>query len=1024
MSEQYLSLDQQIANIEANIRLIEERKSEYAEITAIPLDLIRDERSQRARLQELLTQQKFLRSVDCPYRGLEVFKEEHALYFHGRSAMVAQLGNKLRLTTFVVVIGVSGSGKSSLVRAGLIPALRSGALPGSSAWQIAVFRPGADPLTSLCAVLVNFLSPGLTDSAAMMETRHLADDLLMGRLVMSRDILPRLAQQSTNPQFLIVIDQFEEIFDPQVDMRIREQFVQSITDTGAAEWLRIVVTLRANYFDEALQQPRLREKLAAGQFTVLPMNEAERRDAIMLPSINTGRSFEPGLVDRILEDLSAAAGELPLLEFAMTQLWQRQAPAGVLTHAAYEEIGAVGGAIARHASEIFASVPLEQQQQIQQLCTRLVRIDADEEQAERLVAEATIRRVSLDDLAPATQVLIHDVLAAQRLVIVGRNESTNSETVELVHEALIRSWPQLSQWLVDDAPNLRTQQSLAEAVQIWERFDRSPELLYSGRRLRAIVDWNQTRQGTLTTRETEFLRLSIAARTRQRWLMAAGALTLLVVIGGLIATIVIRSSPTPPTAMPPNHFNIAVADFVVEAPAETAAEVQDDLQRDANSLATQMADSLVAAKAVLQTDVFSDDISIWGPSQFSIDVTNPISVQQTMHEKNINLLLYGQIAPGKARYWQIQPYFVVEDAVFSDRVGEMLGTDQLDLGAPISYILANQQSIKDVEQELQDRFETLGQLIRGLTQYDLGTEAGYRQAREILCADTLHLAPDEQQEGAGMLLLFCGHASNMLASNRDNLKYGFLVSESERAYRAGLDVSPNNLRLQAALASILVSQIRQIRQSGQSRQSIDCTKVEDSNKLNEASKWIESFMTSHNQGASVPLTTLMEANGVSGIVHFWQGYCSSSDVTERDRHWEHAESAYRTAVGLLKNAKPNARYALRVAGEAEYYRGELGYMRYTTQKQGASAPDQYRVDSTDAFSSSISYYLAIGDAEAINYAATAAAFSIWFNCENDHPEVAAAMLAYLDTQVSNPELFREQVFSELPPGDIKKGCGL
>lgn len=1017
MSEQYLSLDQQIANIEANIRLIEERKSEYAEITAIPLDLIRDERSQRARLQELLTRQKFLRSVDCPYRGLEVFKEEHALYFHGRSAMVAQLGNKLRLTTFVVVIGVSGSGKSSLVRAGLIPALRSGALPGSSAWQIAVFRPGADPLTSLCAVLINFLSPGLTDSAAMMETRHLADDLLMGRLVMSRDILPRLAQQSTNPQFLIVIDQFEEIFDPQVDMRIREQFVQSITDTGAAEWLRIVVTLRANYFDEALQQPRLREKLAAGQFTVLPMNEAERRDAIMLPSINTGRSFEPGLVDRILEDLSAAAGELPLLEFAMTQLWQRQAPAGVLTHAAYEEIGAVGGAIARHASEIFASVPLEQQQQIQQLCTRLVRIDADEEQAERLVAEATIRRVSLDDLAPATQVLIHDVLAAQRLVIVGRNESTNSETVELVHEALIRSWPQLSQWLVDDAPNLRTQQSLAEAVQIWERFDRSPELLYSGRRLRAIVDWNQTRQGTLTTRETEFLRLSIATRTRQRWLMAAGALTLLVVIGGLIATIVIRSLPTPPTAMPPNHFNIAVADFVVEAPAETAAEVQDDLQRDANSLATQMADSLVAAKAVLQTDVFSDDISIWGPSQFSIDVTNPISVQQTMHEKNINLLLYGQIAPGKARYWQIQPYFVVEDAVFSDRVGEMLGTDQLDLGAPISYILANQQSIKDVEQELQDRFETLGQLIRGLTQYDLGTEAGYRQAREIFCANNVDPAPDLQQ-GIEMLLLFCGHANNMLAGmlGEEATEYEKLMEDSERAYRVGLTINPNHLRLQVSLGAILTT--------NGTPSDFDCYDG-DIQALSEAETLLETFMAANSRREQVPLTSLMEANLILGQVHFWQGLCF--DVEHRSDHWLRADRAYQATEELAQYTEPNTRYTLLSVSSAEYFRGELAYVRSQNNQQQQSG-NQYLVDATTAFSNSATISLEIGDEDAIiGIAIPATAYLLEVFCVQGHRGEAVSALEHFKRLVADPKIFQDfqdEVFSLLPSDDFRKGCGL
>lgn len=1014
MSEQHLSLDQQIANVEANIRLIEERKSEYVESTAIPLDLIRDERTQQARLQQLFTLREQLRKVDCPYRGLEIFKEEHSAYFHGRSALVAQLVNKLRLASFVTVIGVSGSGKSSLVRAGLIPALRGGAFTGSSAWQIAVLRPGADPLTSLCASLVNFLNPELVDSAAMAETRNLADSLLTGKLVMSRDILPRLAQQSTAPQLLIVIDQFEEVFDPQVDPRIREQFINSITDTSAADWLRIVVTLRANYFDAALQQPSLREKVAAGQFTVLPMNEAERRDAIMLPAINAGRSFEPGLVDRILEDLSAAAGELPLLEFAMTQLWQRQSAAGVLTHAAYEEIGAVGGAIARHASEIYTSASQEQQRQIQQLCKRLVRIDADEQAAERLIAEANVRRINLDDLDASMQDLVYEVLADQRLVTIGRNESTSTETVELVHEALIRSWPQLSQWLIEDVPNLRMQQSLAEAVQIWERFARSPELLYSGRRLRDISSWLYTGQAMLTARETEFLNLSVAARTRRRWLMAAGALALLVVVGGLIAALVIRSSPDQPTSMPPNHFNIAVADFAIQAPAGATAAMTDDLQRDADSFARQIVEDLQAQTQSLKEDVFGDDITIWGASQFSIDTTDPISVQQSLKDKNINLLLYGEIAPDVGRYWQIQPYFVVNDAVFSDRVSEVLGSDQVGLGAPIPYIVANQQSIQDAENEIRERLQTLGQLLSGLTQYDLGSETGYRKAREIFCANKLHIPVDEQQEGADMLLLFCGHANNMLAATvgRSSAEYTKLLSESQAAYHLGLDLKPGDPRLQISMASSLLTASTPL--------GFDCAEV-NTDRLDEAQTMTSDFLAAHGQDDDLPLTTRIESNVISGRVFFWHGLCI--DFEQHEKHWNEAETAYRTAGDLAQEAGIDSLYAQRAAGKAEFFRGHLEMMRFALSQDPQSA-EQHRIEASNAYSNSIVTFLNVADSESLDNAVGATAYSLLMNCQTGHQTDAATLLTDVLTQVPDPKHFREQVFAWFPEFDLQKGCGL
>ncbi|MFN8468424.1 MAG: NACHT domain-containing protein [Caldilineaceae bacterium] len=1013
MDNRYLSLEQQIVDLETSLRLIEERKSEFVDPTTIPLDLIKAEREKHARLEELIAQRALLSDVECPYRGLEVFQEEHESNFCGRSVMVEALVNKLRLVNFVAVIGVSGSGKSSLVRAGLIPALRRGALPGSATWKINVFRPGADPLTSFFALLAGYINPNLAGSEAVAETRRLADGLLSGKLQFGRDILPQIeAEQPVPSRFLLVVDQFEEVFDPQVDQNIRRHFLQAIVQASSYGRFKLVITLRANYFDAALQEQGLREEIVAGQVTVLPMNEQERRDAVMLPALKAGRDFEPGLVDRILQALDDAAGELPLLEFAMTQLWERQTATGLLTHAAYEEIGAVAGAIARHASAVYTGAAPEQRQLFEQLCKRLVSIDGEDSQPERLIADATVRRVDMDDLDDATQTLVRDVLDVQRLVVIGRNEVTGGESVELVHEALIRSWPQLGEWIVEDAPNLRMQQQLADAVQVWERFRRAPELLFRGDRLKEIESWRAAHAEVLTAREIEFVDASIAARRRRRLTWAAGVAAAIVVIGVLIAVAINGYLPDQPSTMPPDHFNIAVAHFAVTAVPDTDQATLDMLRRDADSFSNNITADLQNETPALKSSVFGDDVTVWGPAQLAIDVSQPISVQEAMKQHNVNVLVSGQVEKGFGRFWTVQPYYFANDAVFSGRVGELLGSGRMSLGTPVSYLAGNQESIQEAEAELQDRLLILGQFLRGLAQYDLGTEEGYRAAKEIFCAASPH-GPHNDAAGSDLLLLFCGHANNALANmvGVNDHEYAGLLAASETAYREGLAVAPGNARLTISLAASLFSRGRP--------PVLDCQGA-DARLIRAAQELIDEFLDRASGGADVPVTALMEAHNMAGQVHFWLGFCF--ELEQREEHWQLAEQQYKAALAVQSRISPDDHYALRAAGDAELHAGKLQLMRFFTTEAEA-ARDQARSAALTALADSVNYYLQLGDNEAIKRAADAVSSSIILQCASGHGGEALVLLAQYDGKVADPDRVKTEILTNLP-AELKKGCGL
>ncbi len=454
-----------------------------------------------------------------PFKGLPFFDEGDADIFFGREALTEKLAARLislpspstqvmekgegmgsEVIRFLAVVGASGSGKSSLVRAGLIPALRQCQL--SAAWPIHVLTPTAHPLAALAAVLVPQAGP-----AAAFEAELARDASALHRAIVLK------AQQTGASRVVLVVDQFEELFSLCRNDAERVAFVDGLTAAtcapGRAVTTLVILVLRADFYSHCARFPWLREALAQQQVFIGPMTPEELRRAIEEPARRHGWDFEPGLVDLLLRDIGADGphppepGALPLLSHALLETWRRRR-GRTLTLSGYTAAGGVRGAIAETAEAVLQDQLDERQRRIARrifLC--LV------EPAEEAYAADTRRRASFAELIPASEDgpavrAVLEILADARLITMER------DAVEIAHEALVREWPALRSWLDEDREALRLRRSLTVAAQEWEKLNRDPGALYRGTRLAQVLDWVQWsgRAQDLSAVEHEFLQVS------------------------------------------------------------------------------------------------------------------------------------------------------------------------------------------------------------------------------------------------------------------------------------------------------------------------------------------------------------------------------------------------------------------------------------------------------------------------------------------------------------------------------------
>jgi WD40 repeat protein/DNA-binding SARP family transcriptional activator/tRNA A-37 threonylcarbamoyl transferase component Bud32 len=451
-----------------------------------------------------------------PYKGLNAFQEADAEHFFGREALVQQLVARLapaangQDSRFLAVVGPSGSGKSSVVNAGLIPALRQGALPGSANWFITEMVPGTNPLEELEQALWRVAVDPPPDLVAPMQRDS------RGILRTIRRVLPAEPPDG-HPQLLLIIDQFEELFTLVEDESQRVFFLDSLLAALAAPRspLRLVVTLRADFYDRPLQYQEWGQLFKDNSEVVLPLNSAELAWAVREPARTMGVRLEDGLEATIVSTVADQPGALPLLQYALTELFERR-EGRLISRAAYERLGGVQGALGQRAEGLYAGLPTSGQEMARQFFLRLVTLGEGSEDTRRRVLRAELEALtSRQAESDGGSQLVHDVLerfGAARFLTFDHDPVTRAPTVEVAHEALLREWPRLRGWLAESRDDLRQQRLLAQAAGEWQTAGRDPGYLLRHARLDQFADWTANTSVALTAGERAFVEASVAAR--------------------------------------------------------------------------------------------------------------------------------------------------------------------------------------------------------------------------------------------------------------------------------------------------------------------------------------------------------------------------------------------------------------------------------------------------------------------------------------------------------------------------------
>ena len=429
------------------------------------------------------------------------FQEKDAKFFFGRETFVDGLVRVVQQQPLVAVIGSSGSGKSSVVLAGLIPKLQE-----AGCWLIGSFRPNKQPFYELAAALISQLEPELGKTDKTIKAKELANSIRQHGFTAD---VSAILKDKPGKRLLLVVDQFEELYTGCADTE-QQQFVDALLAVveSASGAVTLVLTLRADFYSYVVNYPRFGEALNKYPAQNLSlMNVEEMQAAIELPAKKMGVKLEQGLTQRILDDVKQEPGNLPLLEFALTQLWDKQSQ-GQLTHQAYSEIGEVAKALSNHAEGVYGKLSEQEQKQAQRIFIQLVRPGEGTEDTRRV---ATRREVGEEcwDLIRYT-----DGLADARLVVTGRNEATGEETVEVVHEALIREWGSLCQWIDENRKKLIQKQEIEDAAKKWGDRGKGKDYLLGGKVLTEAKVFQKQETGNLTLSDLakDFIRQSLRHR--------------------------------------------------------------------------------------------------------------------------------------------------------------------------------------------------------------------------------------------------------------------------------------------------------------------------------------------------------------------------------------------------------------------------------------------------------------------------------------------------------------------------------
>ena len=450
---------------------------------------------------ELKAGEQAAASTVCPFRGLLPYREEDAPLFFGRQDDTDRLVAAVTRHPFVAVVGASGSGKSSVVRAGLVPRLRA---DRDKVWDVVTMVPTARPLNSLVIALSSLVWPALDDEVDRREKANEKTASLEKGTLSLRDLVEiALNKQPGTQRLLLVVDQWEELYTLCRDEKLIRSFTDQLLDASQTELLSVVFTCRGDFYGHVLGYRPLVERIREGaQVSLAPMNGRELRQVIEAPAASMRLEFEPGLPERILGDVGEEPGRLPLLSFLLEQLWKQRRGA-VLTNEAYDAMGGVEKAIATVAEDVFMKLSEPDQQRLSRLFIQLVSVGEQ--------SEDTRRRAVMTTLGEDARPLVAE-LATARLLVTSSDQST--ETVEVAHEALIQHWKRSQGWVNNARGFLTWRKRLEPFVEVWRNQDRTA--LLRGGLLAEAQRWLTERPQDLDTPEREFIEASLRQQEEER----------------------------------------------------------------------------------------------------------------------------------------------------------------------------------------------------------------------------------------------------------------------------------------------------------------------------------------------------------------------------------------------------------------------------------------------------------------------------------------------------------------------------
>ena len=437
-----------------------------------------------------------------PYKGLRPFGEADAGDFFGRDDLVERLVHALRAgAPLVALVGPSGSGKSSVIAAGLIPRLRAGEVPGSEHWIIGQMVPGANPLADVEGVLAaaagvpngleTLLAPTDEDGASAISLRVM----------------------SAGARVLLVIDQFEELFtitDEQPRRRFLSAIASAVAEPGSQ--ITVLLALRADYYDRPLLHPEFAQVFTPGVVNALPMSANELEAVIVGPAERAAVAVEPALLAELVADAADRPGTLPLLEFALTELFDQRTRASLMLDG-YRALGGVRGVLSRSAEALYGALTDDERQVAMQVFLRLVQLGHGTAESRRRLPLADLTELDLDPVALSG---VLDAFGRRRLLSFDREPVAGHATVEVAHESLFGEWDRLAGWIDRHRAALRRYETFSAAADEWEASGRDADYLLTGTRLAEFEAWSYEGTLRITRTQKEYLTAGLERRSAEQ----------------------------------------------------------------------------------------------------------------------------------------------------------------------------------------------------------------------------------------------------------------------------------------------------------------------------------------------------------------------------------------------------------------------------------------------------------------------------------------------------------------------------